>query len=245
MTSKGGDALKRIWLVVLLLCVGSIEGPAAAQREEDALSPIDWWDHRMLAAHVDTFSGKVALLADGTGRVAVVIDVTGEGGVRDGKADHVFVFQANDAGLGSRQLQEMGTVKFWHEGIRVSLPELGESIELRLKDSTPPRTARSWGRPTSASSEGVSLVEKSGAVVERLVVDDLLVVTKLDDCSWNPDTCIDYQDYQPPGGSGGSCARSCSVGCAGGTCSGTCNSGFRASCECLNYGAPRCTCWPC
>lgn len=228
----------------LLLLIGLVDRPAVAQREEDVLPPIDWWDHGQLASHVDTFSGKVWVRAESSGRVIVVLDQVAGSGERDGKVDRVFVFTGHDGSLGELNLlDEMGTVKFWHDGMRVSLPDLGASIELRLQDSTLPRTARSWGRPTAASSEGISLVEKSGAVVEQLVVDDPLVFAKMDDCSSNPDTCIDQQDYGSTGGGGG-CAKSCSVGCGQGRCSTTCSSG-QGWCVCGSDGRPICSCISC
>jgi hypothetical protein len=200
---------------------------------------VDWWDHDLLLPHVDTFAGDVLLIADFDGRVVVAVD-EGEPGERNGMADNVFLFQSTAGGIGQREVRGSGVVRFWHDGLRVSIPAAEESIELLLEGAKRPRATRLWTPATASLADGVELVQRSGVAVERLALDDAARAS-VDLVKTPP-----IEDPDPGnGGSGGSCARSCSVGCDSGSCNVSCVAQWEASCLCLPGGLPTCRCLRC
>jgi len=164
-------------------------------------------------------------------------------GDRDGKVDHLFLFESRDElPLGNLELTGDGTLEFWHDGLRLSIPELGEVLQLEIRETNVPRLVRGWAAPSVSNRDGVGLVQRTGGDVGRLPIDDAARDFFAKECDY-AGCDIDYQDYSGVGGSGSGCAASCACTAGNGNhCSASCGGSRCASCSCTaTHSACGCT----
>jgi hypothetical protein len=201
---------------------------------------VDWWNHASLGPHVDTYAGEIAIWFGAAGRVVVAIDEDEHTSEPVTGVSRLFVFESERATGEDREISDTGVVRYWHDGMRISLSASGEVIELRLAHTEAPRPSRRWAKPT-ATITGYGLMLESSESWGDVSLEEALelavdgsrdVAVGLVPPTENPD---------PGGGAEGTCASSCSVGCEEGQCQVSCSGPYCASCRCQG-GRSWCTC---
>lgn len=209
-------------LVISIL--GAAALPAQVPRAEVRLPAMPLEFHALLQdEHVDSWSGlAVAVPADGGMLVAV--------GDESGRVGYAFRIVLNEAsGEPLFVDREPAEIAFWHEGMRLVLPQRRQAFEFRAADGPVPATLAPSPYPLTRIEGVAAIVLHWG---EALAGTTLKEVARGDG--------ILYQSPDP-GGSGG-CQRTCTVCGTGGCCScATTDPSSCCSCSVNEQGTATCS----